>query len=99
MDVNMDAGRVFLVVCLTLIIVIGLNAALFVALRRGNEASQIELFKRATSRARQPWAPEDEALRELSKRVAELKRGAQGQASTPGGEAPEPSRIEKENDG
>jgi hypothetical protein len=92
MDVSMDAGRVFLVVCLTLIIVIGFNAALFVALRRGNEASQIELFKRAASRAREPWAQEDEALRELSKRVAELKRGTPDEASPVGGEPPEQDR-------
>ena len=72
----MDLNGVPLVICLTVFIVIGVNAALLVALRRGNEAGQIELLKRAASRARQPWKHEDEALKELSKRVADLKRGA-----------------------
>ena len=72
----MDPDRVLLVICLTVFIVVGVNAALLVALRRGNEVSQIDLFKRAAGRARQPWVHEDEALEELSRRVAELKLGA-----------------------
>jgi hypothetical protein len=69
----MDIGKAGLVVCLTVFIVIGINAALLAALRRGNEASQVDLLRRAAGRVRQPWAEEDEALQELSKRVAGLK--------------------------
>jgi hypothetical protein len=69
----MDFSQVALVICLTLIIVVGVNAALYVSLRRGNEAGQIELFRRAAQRAREPWKEEDEALQELSRRVALLK--------------------------
>jgi hypothetical protein len=57
-----------------LAVVAALNAMIFAALRRGNEAGQIELFKRAVRRSRQPWETEDDALIELSKRVEELKR-------------------------
>jgi hypothetical protein len=46
-------------------------------------------LKRAAGRARQPWVHEDEALKELSKRVAELKRGEgagdQRESASPGG--------------
>jgi hypothetical protein len=70
----MDATKIVLVVCITLAVVAMLNAAIFAALRRGNEAGQIELLKRAVRRSRQPWQTEDDALSELSKRVEELKR-------------------------
>lgn len=70
----MDISKVALVVCLTLFIVVGINAALYVSLRRGNEAGQIELFRRAAQRAREPWKDEDEALQELSRRVAGLQQ-------------------------
>jgi hypothetical protein len=71
----MEPSNILLVICLTLVIVVGVNAALYAALRRGNEASQFELFRRAARRARQPWKDEDDALQELSRRVAELRQG------------------------
>jgi hypothetical protein len=70
----MDTTKIVLVVCITLVFVAILNAAIFAALRRGNEAGQIALLQRAVRRSRQPWQAEDEALRELSERVEELKR-------------------------
>lgn len=70
----MDATKIVLVVCITLVAVAILNAAIFAALRRGNEAGQIELLRRAVRRSRQPWQREEEALNELSKRVEDLKR-------------------------
>lgn len=69
----MDTENVLLVVCLTLFLVIGINAALYVSLRGGGTQTQIDLFRRAAQRARQPWKEEDEALQELSERVAALK--------------------------
>jgi hypothetical protein len=70
----MDPTKIILVVCITLAAVAIVNAAIFAALRRGNEAGQIELFRRAMHRSRQPWQSEDDALKELSKRVEELKK-------------------------
>jgi hypothetical protein len=71
----MDYSKAFLVVCVTLIIVIGLNAAIYAMFaRRRNEVGQIELLRRASQRARQPWHGEDEALQELSQRVKELRK-------------------------
>ncbi len=69
----METENVLLVICLTIFLVVGLNAAIFVSLRGGGTQNQIELFRRAAQRARQPWKDEDEALEELSKRVAALK--------------------------
>lgn len=69
----MDYGKVTLVVCLTLFIVIGINAAIYAALTRGKEVGQIELFRRAAQRARRPWASEDDELDELARRVKTLK--------------------------
>jgi len=48
--------------------------SLYVSLRGGGTQTQIDLFRRAAQRARQPWKEEDEALHELSKRVAALKK-------------------------
>ena len=70
----MDTTKIILVLCITLAAAAILNAAIFAAIRRGNDAGQIELFQRAVRRSRQPWQTEDDALKELSKRVEELKR-------------------------
>ena len=70
----MDTTKIILVVCITLATVAIINAAIFAALRRGNEAGQIELVQRAVRRSRQPWQPEDDALNELARRVEALKR-------------------------
>lgn len=72
----MDTTKIILVVCITLAAVAMVNAAIFAALRRGNETGQIELFQRAVHRSRQPWQTEDDALIELAKRVDELKKKA-----------------------
>ena len=69
----MNTDKVTLVVCLTLFMVVGINAALYVALRRGGEASLVELTRRAVHRLRDPWKDEDEALQELSKLVSNFK--------------------------
>ena len=50
----MDSTKIVLVVCITIAAVAILNAALFAVLRRGNEAGQIDLVKRAVQRSKQP---------------------------------------------
>lgn len=69
----MESDRIFLVIILTAVIVIGINGLLYVAFRRGNEANMIELTRKALQNSRNPWREEDQALQELSKLVAELK--------------------------
>lgn len=79
----MDTGRVFLIICLTIIGVVVLNAALYLALRRGQEINTITLLRRATGRAQDPWKDEAEALDELSRLVAGLDQTQQNEMPTP----------------
>jgi uncharacterized membrane protein affecting hemolysin expression len=81
----MDSSKVPVVICLTIIIVIGVNAVIFGMLRRGNEARQVELLRKAARTMRQPWSVEDQNLQELSRKVAEIK------ARQGGGPNPAPS--------
>lgn len=75
----MDYERVALVVCLTLFIIIGINAALYVTLtRRNGTIGQIELMRRAARRARHPWEEEDKSLEELSRLVAPYRTSQGG---------------------
>lgn len=65
--------KVTLVIGLTLLIVIGANVILFFAFRDRSLPHQIELFRRAARRARNPWKDEDDALGELSDLVSKLE--------------------------
>jgi hypothetical protein len=69
----MESDRIFLVVVLTVVIVIGINGLLYLALRRGNEANMIDLTRKALKNTRNPWEEEDRSLQELSSLVADLK--------------------------
>lgn len=71
----MDPNRILLVICLTLFIVVGINASIYALIRRGDAFRQIDLFRKAASQARDPWELEDQALEELSALVTELKAG------------------------
>lgn len=68
----MDSDRVFLVIILTIVIVIGINGILYLALRRGNEANFIDLTRKSMMNVRNPWESEDQALQELARLVADL---------------------------
>jgi hypothetical protein len=78
----MDYNKATLIICVTLFLVIGFNAAIYAAVkRRKNEVGQIELIRRATMRARNPWQAEDSNLETLAKQVAALQQSAQPQDS------------------
>lgn len=80
----MNLDKAALVILITLFAVIAFNAILFLSLRRRNDSNQIEMLRRTGERLRQPWQKEEEAMQELSKRVADLKsRGTATTASTP----------------
>lgn len=70
----MGNREVILAICVTALIVVGVNAILYLALRRGKASGQIELMRRAVKTARQPWKSEDDDLEELSRQVEELKK-------------------------
>jgi len=70
----MDMERAALVICLTLFVVIGINAAIYVSFRKGDGVKQVDLFRQAFKTARQPWKAEDDSLQELSELVSEIKQ-------------------------
>ena len=70
----MDAGKAALVIVITLIIVVGLNIGIYVSLKRGNKPHTIDTIRKATISLQQPFGKEDDALKELSQRVAELRK-------------------------
>jgi hypothetical protein len=75
----MDYGKLILVFFITLILVVGVNAIIYVMLRRVNAVGEIELFRRAAKRAKRPWAQEDDALEELSRRVQAFTQANKGE--------------------
>jgi hypothetical protein len=80
MALNVDPGKVLLVIGLTLLIVIGVNVLIYFSVTRKGTIGQIELMRRAANQARNPWEVEDNSLSELSKLVADLqKKPDQGQ--------------------
>ncbi len=60
------------VVCLALGLVVGINGLLITALSRGGARKEIELIRRASQSAQSPFRKEDDALRELHRRVVHL---------------------------
>jgi hypothetical protein len=77
----MDTGIV-IVLGIVILLVIGINGALFMAMRRGKEIQQINLWRQALGRARDPFEHENRDLAELSRRVRELE--SQENESPPG---------------
>jgi hypothetical protein len=69
----MDLDRAALVICLTVGAIILINIMIYLSLRRGQGVMTVDLMRKATRRARNPWQDEDEALQELSEIVASLK--------------------------
>jgi hypothetical protein len=69
----MENNRLFWVLCLTLLLVVGLNILIYVALKGKKTESMVEVLRRLSKGVRNPWEAEDAALSELSKLVADLK--------------------------
>jgi len=69
----MDLDRVPIIICGVIFLVVGINAAIYAMASRCGTIRQIELGKRMFQRLRQPWEPEDKALKELSDAVKKLK--------------------------
>lgn len=69
----MDFSKAIIVVVVTLLLVIGLNAAIYLSVTRKNSVGQIELLRRAASRVKDPWQSENEDLSELAHLVKGLQ--------------------------
>jgi len=65
--------RVLIALLIVIALVVGVNGLLLVALRKGRDIQQIQLWQKAAHRARDPWQPENDDLAELSKLVSQLK--------------------------
>jgi hypothetical protein len=69
----MDPNKAILVCCITLFLVIGINAVIYVSVSRKNTVGQIELMRRAARQARNPWGREDKDLQELAAHASKIK--------------------------
>jgi hypothetical protein len=69
----MDSG-VLLVILVLVGLVVGVNGALYLSLRRGGGGQHFKLWRNAASRARNPWQQEEDNLEALSKLVSELQK-------------------------
>jgi len=70
---NLEISKTTIVVCVTIFIIVGINATLYVSLvKNKNTVSQFDLLRKATKRARHPWEKEETNLEELSRLVKEL---------------------------
>lgn len=77
----MDPSKALLVVLITLVIVVGVNVAIYYGVMRKNtrnsSVGQIELLRRAAGRVKDPWEVENTNLSELSKLVKDLQGNSQ----------------------
>lgn len=69
----MDIDRATIVVCITLFVIIVVNAAIYVSFRRGNQSTAIDMLRKVMTRARDPWEAEDQALQELSELTSQFR--------------------------
>ncbi len=76
MNINVDAGRALLVIVLTIVGVIVINVAIYYSIKGKSTIGQIEMMRKATRQARNPWEIEDTALQELADIVADLKQAS-----------------------
>lgn len=67
-------SNIVLVICLTALIGLGVPAMLYAGMRRRGDLGQIDLIRKAAKRTQNPWQPEDTQLKELSTRVAKLRK-------------------------
>lgn len=72
----METSRI-IALCLIVGLVVGLNILLFASFKRGSLIrglfGDIDMYRRAGSRARNPWQDEDDNLQELSTLVKKLQ--------------------------
>lgn len=89
----MDLTKAALIVVITLVAVVIINAAIYYSLADRNRGpiGQIKLLQRAAGRARSPWQDEDDDLQELSRLVEGLRPQESPEGSAAGEENPGPA--------
>ena len=76
MDMQVDSGRVILVVLVTFAVVVIFNVLLYFSAISKNTTGQVNKLRSAARGFRNPWQAEDDQLKKLSEMVASLKDGA-----------------------
>jgi hypothetical protein len=69
----LDTDRAAIIIGAAIILVVVVNLGLVLGLLRSNPADGVRKWLGAARRLGDPWADEDEALRELRQRVTEIK--------------------------
>jgi hypothetical protein len=73
MEVHINTGRALLIVVGTIIGVIFVNVAIYYSIRGRSLTQQIDMLRKATRQARNPWEYEDKSLQDLSDLVKQFK--------------------------
>lgn len=68
-------GKAFFAIILVILLVIGVNGALYLLMRRGKSNQTIQMWQRAAKSARNPWQEEKDQLEELSRLVKDMRQG------------------------
>ncbi len=65
--------RILLIVLIAVVLGGGIPFFIYLGLRRDKTSLQISMLQKAARYSQQPWKKEEEDLKELARRVAELK--------------------------
>jgi hypothetical protein len=84
----MEPARLFLIVCATIIIGVGIPAGLYFMLRRENRSGFMQIMQKSAKEIRQPYKIDQDNMDELARRVAELKNSSKDVAGTQKPESP-----------
>lgn len=74
--------KVIIALLIVIVLVVGVNGLLLVALRSGRDSKQIQMWQKAARTARDPWQKENQDLSELSRLVSHLKTSGENSEDT-----------------
>lgn len=69
---NLPNNAIIAGLCLIALVVV-INIGLFYALRSKNTHEQIELIRKASQSARDPWKTENDSIDELAEKISQLQ--------------------------
>lgn len=85
----MEPTRLFLIVCATIFIGVGIPAGLYFMLRRENRSGFMQIMQKSASELRQPFKKDQDNIDELARRVAELNKRGRDKGLPPDPENPD----------
>lgn len=74
--------KVIIALIIVIVLVVGVNGFLVVALRSGRDSKQIQMWQKAARVVRDPWQNENNDLSELSRLVSNLKTSGENSEDT-----------------